>query len=222
MASVAVVPRVVSRPSAHTLAYAGLTVATVGWTTGFIAGKLALAEMTPLPVAAWRYAAAAVMLFPFAFRQRPVAGMRRAAGPLALMVVCGGVLYPWLFLKALAHTSATNTSLLIGLNPAFTILLAPLVGERLEGRRLAGVVLAFAGAVVVITRGGVGSVAVSLSAGSGDLLAVAAAAAWATFNLAARGVVARLTPAFTNCFIYSVGGGALYLLGQGEHPLAQL
>lgn len=50
MASVAVVPAVVSRPSAHALAYAGLAVATVGWTAGFIAGKLALAEMTPLPV----------------------------------------------------------------------------------------------------------------------------------------------------------------------------
>jgi drug/metabolite transporter (DMT)-like permease len=211
-----------SRPSAHALAYAGLAVATVGWTAGFIAGKLALAEMTPLPVAAWRYVAAALMLLPFALRQRPAAGTGPATRPLALMMVCGGVLYPLLFLKALAHTSATNTSLLIALNPAFTILLAPLVGERLAPRRLAGVALAFAGAVLVITRGSVGSAAGGLSAGAGDLLAVAAAAAWATFNLAARGVVAHLSPAFTNFLIYGAGSVALYTLGLADHPVAQL
>ena len=220
MASIATVQGVAGR--SHALAYAGLAVATLGWTAGFIAGKFALAEMTPLPVAAWRYVAAALMLLPFVLRQRPAGGTRRAARPLALMVLCGGVLYPLLFLTALAHTSATNTSLLIALNPAFTILLAPLVGERLVPHRLAGVALAFAGAVVVITRGSLTAATAELSASSGDLLAVAAAAAWATFNLAARGVVAHLSPAFTNFLIYGAGSVALTTLGLGEHPVAQL
>src|SRR5262245_32542821 len=220
--AVAVMRRTTTRPSAPALAYAGLAVATVGWTAGFIAGKVAIAEMSPLPVAAWRYAAAALLLLPVALRQRPAGGLRRVARPLTLMVVCGGVLYPWLFLKALEHTSATNTSLLIALNPAFTILLAPLVGERLAARRLAGVALAFAGAIVVMTRGSLAVAAGALSTGSGDLFAVAAAMGWATFNLAARGVVNHLTPAFTNWFIYSIGAVALYVLGAGQHPVAQL
>src|SRR5207245_1525416 len=82
-------------------------------------------------VAAWRYAVAAAILLPFALRQRPADGLGRAAGPLALMVVCGGVLYPWLFLLALSRTSATNTALLIALNPVLTLLFSPLVGEPL-------------------------------------------------------------------------------------------
>ena len=205
----------------HRLAYAGLALATLGWGSGFIAGKLALGEMSPLPVAAWRYAVAATILLPFALRQRPVGGLGPAARPLAWMVVCGGVLYPWLFLLALARTSATNTALLIALNPVMTVLLAPLVGERLERRRLAGIALALLGATIVITRGDVGHVA-SLSLGGGDLIAVAAAAAWASFNLTSRGVVGRLTPAFTNCVIYAVGGVALYLLGMGQRPWAQM
>ncbi len=231
MASAVSVPRTASRPSdgrwrrrpsAEALAYAGLSLATVGWATGFVAGKLALAEMGPLPVAAWRYVAAALMLFPFALHQRPATVARRARWPLALMVLCGGVLYPWLFLQALALTSATNTSLLIALNPAFTILLAPLVGERYQARRLAGVALAFAGAIVVITGGRVSAAAGLVTAGAGDLLAVAAAAVWAVFNLAARGVVSHLAPAFTNCMIYGAGAVALLALGVEQHPLAQL
>src|ERR1700756_32863 len=56
------------RVRAETLAYAGLGVATVGWAIGFIAGKLALTAMSPLAVAAWRYAVAATILLPFALR----------------------------------------------------------------------------------------------------------------------------------------------------------
>src|SRR5262249_57150340 len=37
-----------------------------------------------------------------------------------------------------------------------------------------------------------------------------------------RAVVGRLRPAFINCVIYAVGGTALYILGHGEHPWAQL
>jgi drug/metabolite transporter (DMT)-like permease len=206
---------------AQTLAYAGLTLSTFGWASGFVAGKLALGEMTPLPVAAWRYAVAATILLPFALRQRPAGGLGAAARPLAWMVLCGGVLYPWLFLLALSRTSATNTALLIALNPVLTLLCAPLIGERLDRRRVAGVAVALAGAVTVITRGDLAHVT-RLSLGSGDVIALAAAAAWATFNLTSRGVVGRLTPAFTNCVIYTVGGIALYVLGRGEAPWAQL
>ncbi len=210
-----------ARPTPQTLAYAGLSVATVGWAAGFVAGKVALGAMSPLVVAAWRYAVAAAILLPFALRQRPADGLGRAAGPLALMVVCGGVLYPWLFLLALSRTSATNTALLIALNPVLTLLFSPLVGERLDRRRLAGVLVALVGAATVITRGDPAHLA-TLSLGSGDLVALAAAATWATFNLTSRHVVGHLTPAFTNCVIYALGAVALYVLGRGDRPWAQL
>src|SRR5262249_59109836 len=114
------------------LAYAGLALSTGCWASAFILGKLVVAEMPPLPVAVWRYAAAVTMLLPFAWRQRPRAGLGAAALPLAAMAVLGGVCYPWLFFEALSRTSATNTSLLIALNPLLTVLLSPLVGDRLD------------------------------------------------------------------------------------------
>src|SRR5437867_8963808 len=206
-----------ARPTPPALAYAGLSVATVGWAAGFVAGKLALGAMSPLVVAAWRYAVAAAILLPFALRQRPADGLGRAAGPLALMVVCGGILYPWLFLLALSRTSATNTALLIALNPVLTLLFAPLVGERLDRRRIVGVAVALAGAATVITRGDLGHVR-SISFAGGDLIALAAAGAWATFNLTSRGVVGRLTPAFTNCVIHTIGGVSRYVLCSGAEP----
>jgi drug/metabolite transporter (DMT)-like permease len=205
----------------RTLAYVGLGLATGCWAAAFIVGKVVLAQMTPLPAAIWRYAVAVTMLLPFAVRQRPRAGLGAAAAPLAAMVVLGGVCYPWLFFQALARTSATNTSLLIALNPVLTVLLTPLVGERLDRRCAVGIALALAGAVTVITRGHAGAL-VSLGFETGDLLALAAAAAWACFNIASRGVVDHLSPAFTNCVVYTLGGIALFALGRADAPVAQL
>ena len=203
------------------LAYAGLTAASLGWAYAYIAGKLALAELTPLTVAASRFAIAALVLLPFGARAVPWREVRRVAVPLTVLVVCGSVLYPWVFLLALSRTTATNTSLLIALNPVFTILLAPLIGEHLTRQRVAGVALALLGAATVITKGDLRHVT-TLSLNSGDLLAVTAAAIWSVFNLASRHVVLRLTPALTNSLVYVVGGVALFGLSVPEHPWAQL
>jgi len=216
----------VSTADAEFLAYAGLVGATLGWSAAFVAGKVVLAEMTPLVAATWRFAIAATILLPFAVRRVPAAlrlpaEARGLLAPLAVMVACGSVLYPWVFMSALARTSATNTALLVALNPVFTVLLAPLVGEALSRQRLAGIALGLTGAATVITKGDVRHVA-ELSINTGDLLAVTAAALWAVFNLAARPVVARATPAFINCVLYVIGGAGLCALGWSEHPWAQL
>jgi drug/metabolite transporter (DMT)-like permease len=211
-------------PSAEALAYAGLSLATLCWASAFIAGKVALAEMSPLVVGAWRYAVASVVLLPFALRSRRLASFRGVGLPFAVMIVTGGLLYPLLFLVALQNTSATNTALLIALNPAFTTLLSPLIGEHLDRQRLAGIGLALLGAVTVITKGEL-STLVALASNRlnhGDLLAVAAACSWASFNLASRRVVASLPPSVVNCTIYVTGGIAMFLLGLPEHPWTQL
>lgn len=202
----------------HALAYLGLSCMSCCWAAGFILGKVVLADFTPLAAATARYAVAVAVLLPFAVRARPRDGLGRAALPLACMVVAGGILYPWLFLLALSCTTATNTSLLIALNPVFTMLLVPLAGERFDPRRLGGIVLALAGAATVITHGDVAKVAVS----QGDLIAVTAAVAWATFNVASRGVAGRLAPPFVNTVVYGGGGLALGAIGWTERPLAQL
>jgi drug/metabolite transporter (DMT)-like permease len=205
----------------ESVAYLGLAGATIAWAIAFVVGKVVLADMTPLAVGIWRYAVAGTLLIPFALRDPTARNLRAAVRPLALMTVAGGILYPWLFLAALARTSATNTSLLIALNPAFTVLIAPLVGEAVSRRRLAGLAIALAGAVLVITRGDLG-VIVRLGFASGDLMAVSAAASWAIFNLTSRHVVGVLSPSVTNATIYSLSGLALLVIGLPEAPVAQL
>jgi len=205
-----------------TRAYAGLCVASLAWASAFILGKVVLGEIGALSAAAWRHAMAALLLLPFAWRGRGATNLRAALLPLAIMVACGGILYPWAFFGALQRTSATNTSLLIALNPALTFLLSPLVGESYTRHGLLGIGLALVGAALVITHGDL-SVLWGLSAvRSGDLLALAGAAIWATFNLASRGVVGHLPNAVTNAVVYGLGCLALFALAGPQHPWQQV
>jgi len=213
--------RVAGIPSG-TRAYVGLCVASLAWASAFILGKFVLAELGALTAAAWRHAVAALILLPFAWRRRRAANWSAALLPLALMVVCGGVLYPSIFFAALARTSATNTSLLIALNPALTFLLAPLVGESYTRRGLIGIALALSGAALVITHGDLAVLTSLTAARSGDLLAFGAAMIWATFNIASRGVVAHLPHAMTNTVVYGLGCMALFALAAPQHPWAQV
>ena len=138
------------RVSADMVAYGGLAITTLCWASAFVIGKRVLGEFHPLAVAALRYFVAAAILAPFAVRRGAFAGGRSVVKPLAVLVCTGGVLYPWLFFEALSRTTASNTSLLIALNPALTVVLAPLLGERISGRQIAGFALALGGAMLVI------------------------------------------------------------------------
>jgi drug/metabolite transporter (DMT)-like permease len=212
------------RLASETSAYFGLTLATFAWASAFIAGKFVLKEVTPLAAGGARYLIASSVLLPLAWPSRPGLGsLRKVLLPLIVMVACGGLLYQWLFLLALERTSASNAALLIALNPVFTMLLSPLVGERLQRTRIGGVLLALLGAVTVITRGQFAQLAnLAGNANSGDLIAVAAAACWASFNVASRRVVHVMSAAATNALVYGLGGLVLTAMAFNEHPMQQL
>lgn len=207
--------------SRESLALSALVMTTVLWAAAFIAGKVVLRELDPMAAGALRHAIAGLSMVPLAIRYRPTfAQLRSAAGPLSVMIVSSGLLYPWLFLEALNTTDTTNCSLLIALNPLFTVILSPLVGEhRLRDWR--GVAVAVFGAALVITRGDIYQLA-KLSGARGDLLALAAAGVWSMFNLASRGVVHKLHASVVNVCVYGIGGTTLLLLIRDQHPLAQL
>ena len=200
-------------------AYAGLAVASIGWATAFVVGKVVVRDVSPLAAASLRYGIAALVLLPLAVRGGHAAALRRVAVPLAIMTLTGGILYQWLFLEALARTSATNAALLVALNPVMTVLLAPLAGERLERSQLSGILLALAGAAIVITRGDPGAL-IGRGLNAGDLLALGGAVCWAGFNVAARPVVGEISPARANCIVYAAGAIVQGLLARD--PLAQV
>lgn len=203
-----------------TAAYGGLCLSVLGWASAFIAGKVALAEIAPLPTAAWRLAIASAVLLPFAWRARPRERIGCATKPLLVMILLGGIVCPSLFHIALAETSATNAALLMALSPALTALAAPLIGEVRTSRGLIGVFVALTGAAIVISDGDPWGRSSAIT--RGDLLVLVVAAGMVGLHLSSQRVVSRLAPSFTSFVVLTIGSVALFALSSNDGPIRQV
>ncbi|MEP7225384.1 MAG: DMT family transporter, partial [Actinomycetota bacterium] len=103
-------------------------------------------------------------------------------------------------------TTAVHAGWLIGLTPIWSALLAVLVlRERLGLGKVAGLVLGFAGALLVITRGQLTGDVLALPATRGDLLILASTVNWAVYTIVGRRTLARLGSARATAFAMLAG-----------------
>lgn len=166
-----------------------LTVAILAVSTAAIMVRLSTAP--PLPVAFWRLAFATLLLAPptLAWHRADLQALTpREIGTLALVGVVLGVHFAT-WIASLYLTTVAASVVLVTTHPVLVGLgSGRLLGEPLTGRGWFGVLLALAGAAVIVAvdRGlGVGNLL-------GDALALTGAAAMAVYLLAGRHVRQRL------------------------------
>jgi O-acetylserine/cysteine efflux transporter len=143
------------------------------WGYQFVAIKVGVAEFPPLFFLALRFLAIALLLIPFV--RRPT---RQQFGPVAAIWVFLGGLNFGLFYVGLGLGSGSMSAIAYQLATPFTILLAwPLLAERPSLTTSTGVVIAFAGVVVLAAGPGLTANALPL------LFVVGAALAFAMSNV---------------------------------------
>lgn len=157
-----------------------LGLASVLWGTADVAGKLAMATVPPITLAALRFAIALVILWTLARRRGGARVPTRVAAPLGLL----GVALTFLFQNlGLDQTAAANASMLQGAVPVLTVVLAvTFLGEPLGRRRIAAVATAMTGVAVVTLTGDSGLQVPS----RGDLLVLASTLCFASFIILGR------------------------------------
>lgn len=160
-----------------------------------------------------RWAVAALVLMPF------VSGSLKAEWPalrahsarilfLAFlgMGICGAGVY-----LALAHTTATNATLIYTTSPVMVLLIERVVlGRPLSPARLAGIALAMVGVAIIVLKGDLAGL-LRLDFNIGDLGMAAAALAWALYSLVLRSEGLARLPTLT-LFAAIAAVGALQLL----------
>jgi len=117
---------------------------------------------------------------------------------------------------------AGRTALFVALNPIVTaLILAALFGERLGMRRWIGIVIAFIGASIVITRGDVSGALhdLSQSIGKGELFMLCAVCAWAAYTIIGKQALKGLSPIAATT--YASLWGLLLLVCGATTELAQ-
>lgn len=162
--------------------------ATLAWAGNFLVGATATAEMGAIDLVWTRWALAVLPLFLVAqVVERPDwRAVLRHWPRHAILGAIGIAAYNLLLYVSLEHGSALNSSLINAFNPALIAIAAVLfLGARMPGRAVVGIVIAFAGVVVILTDGNPLSV-LREPVQLGSLAMVGAIVAWTVYTVAGR------------------------------------
>ncbi len=181
-------------------------------------GKIALADLSALGVLGIRVPAAALIFFSLRVAISSVRGWQHV--PIAdVLRLCGCgllgiVMNQYLFFEGLARTTATNAVVMSTTVPVFAVGLAIAFGrERATPRRLAGLLVALLGALVVALLGRAALGSLRLSLGIGELYLLANSVFYSLYLVLSRPLFQRYRTDTAISWIFAAG--ALLLLPLG-------
>ena len=183
-----------------------LTVAILCWSGNFVVGRYANLDVPPVALSFWRHLLATALVLPMVVpvwrRDWPVVrGHLVMFAALAGLFVAGNT---FVYI-AILHTSVVNAALINAGVPVFAAAFSWMILRDLIHRWQAlGVLLAFLGIVIVVTRGDIG-VLTGLEFGWGDILMLGAVAAWALYMVLFKRAGVSVS-AWTLLFVLSLGG----------------
>ncbi|HUR67659.1 MAG TPA: DMT family transporter [Candidatus Thermoplasmatota archaeon] len=169
-----------------------------------VAAKLVFPHLTPLALALARLLAGAAVLIALAAigssRRVPPA---RDLAAFAFFALLGVVLNIGLYLAGLQRTTATNAILLIATIPAFTLLIAVLLGrEKADAVQVGGLALSFAGvAILVFAKGG----GFDLSTAIGDLMVAANSLCYSFYLVLSKPYLKRYDSTTLVAWVFAFG-----------------
>jgi len=171
--------------------------AAVSWGASFVAIKVALRTLSPLPLVWLRFGLGVGVLSLFVMRESEKDPLSFREWLLVGLLGFLGVPFHHLVQSTGLKTAQAATSAwIISSMPVFIALLGALfLGERMGRRRVLGLALAAAGVLLVVTRGDPVRLRMTDPGSFGDLLVLLSALNWAVFTVASRGFLARHRPA---------------------------
>lgn len=184
----------------------------ISWGLNVIMVKFLTQHMEPMHAAAIRMLCAGLALLPFVWRKyglyKPSA---KQWGLLLLIGLTMIALHQALLAYGVVKTSAANASLILGLNPLTTALLASVfLGEAFTMKLFAGILLGFSGVVLVIFAGPGASAGLT---GSGDFIMLLAMLAYVAGGLLIKQISAAPIPTLVVTAYSTMIGAVLLNIG---------
>jgi len=194
-----------------------LVFATIFWAWSFVGTKVLMEYLPPLEAVGIRVILGALLLALFAFvRPNRPAFTRREGG---LVFVCGALLSLHFAIQfiGLDKTTATNTGWIIAVIPISTTLAArAFLKERVAPVQIAGMGIATAGVLLLLSSGRLSGLAPLASAG--DWLVLGSTFTWAAYTVLTRDISRRHGPLPVTAAILCVTAllAAAYLAATAE------
>ncbi|MEM7217035.1 MAG: DMT family transporter [Pseudomonadota bacterium] len=207
-------------------AYLLLCTTTLCWGANTIFAKLAVGEVSPMMLTAWRWLGVVLLVWMLAYRRviRDWDLLRPHLVYLLLMGIFGFSGFNGLFYAAAHQTTALNLGIIQGTVPVFVIIGAFIVfRDRVTLLQCLGIFVTLIGVLFVVTEGDVTRLQ-QLTFNAGDLMIILACALYAGYTiwLREKPAVSALTwfaMLATAAFIASVPMAIVeWQLGFGQYP----
>lgn len=193
-----------------TLLFVAIATMVLIWGVNFVIAKITLGYLDPLTLASFRVVLSAAMILPvyFAMPRRRGGFTRADAWEFIKLGFFGVAINQMCFTIGIHYTTVSHSSLIVGMGPIYVLLLAWL--QRLESvtaQKLTGMVMAFAGVVVLAGEHGF-----SLEGGSlaGDLITLAGSWGFAFYVVTGKRVAPRFDSVEMNTFNYLTGAVLIF------------
>ena len=178
------------------LPYFSLVLAALFWSGNFVLGRGVNGVIPPFALSFWRWAVALLVLAPFSaphfWRQRRL--LRRYASLIVVQGILGVTGFNTILYLAMQSTTAINAVLVNSITPLLIALCSWFFyKERLSVRQITGILLSFAGVLLILAKGEIVHL-FAISFNRGDLLVLVAALDWALYSVSLRRLPKELNP----------------------------
>jgi drug/metabolite transporter (DMT)-like permease len=198
--------------------------ATLLWSGNFIVARGVIHQVPPVTLAFFRWATATLLLLPFAWRQvvEHFGVLKQNFRYLGWTAISGITIFNTLVYVAGHYSPAINLAL-IGTtsSPVFSTLLAAIfLKEKITAARLAGMLVCFAGILLLLSQGS-WQVLSQFRFGTGDLWVLAGAFSFALYTIQVRRKPANIPTLAFLWTVFAIGTLLLFpaLVWESEsHP----
>jgi len=186
--------------------YASLLSVVFLWGTSFAVSKIGLQELSPLNLAGLRFSIASLIFGLMLMAQKTGRLVERQ--DIIQLVIMGFMAitsYFYIQYTGLLYTTSINASLLLATSPIWTTVASVITRqEQVTAKAFGGILLAFAGISLVISRGKMFTLFASETI-YGDMLLLLNALVWASFTLYGKKIMQKYPPFTTIAYINIFG-----------------
>ena len=174
--------------NSKTFPYLEALFAVIVWGASFIATKVALQYVSPIAIVWLRFSMGVLILgIAVAMRKQFSLPNKSDWGYFALLGFLGITFHQWLQSNGLQTSEAGTTAWIVSTTPVFMALLGWIIlKEGLGWLKVTGILLAFAGVLLVVSKGDLTSVSIGKFGAPGDRLILVSAVNWAVFSVLSR------------------------------------
>src|SRR5665811_2076519 len=195
------------------IVHAGLLIVAILWGGNFTALKHLLSVLEPMDIVVIRSVGAGLFygLFLIVTGKPLIQVARRDARRMIFIGVLGISVMSIAMAYGLTELNAGLASLLVTSNPIFTAIISRiLLSEHLTRRKIAGILVAFAGFLLVLQFGASGGAQLESDQIRAALIVLCAPLAWAFYTVLSKPLLATYPPKYVASYT-TMAGGAVFI-----------